>query len=73
VDEEDLAELWGVDVDDVLDLAAQLGLHDIADFDWMSEVAEADGSANRDSMLEMADYLDVDVHDLYNLYYGYED
>lgn len=71
MDEEDLAELWGVDVDDVEDLLEAAGL-DLETVDAYLDVPlDDDDRPDPDYMLDLADSLDLDVSDLYDMYYGY--
>jgi hypothetical protein len=76
---EDLAERWNVDIDDVYDLADRWGFDSLDDLDEATEdfggiwdVPDDDGIPDPDYMMDLADSLDVDVSDLYDMYYGYE-
>lgn len=70
MDEEELeewAEQWGITVDEAEDF-----------FDYISESTDLfdpplddDGRPDDDYMLDLAEALDIDVSDLYDMYYGY--
>ena len=70
MDEEELeewAELWGVTPSEAEDL-----LDYIEESTDLFEPPLGDyGRPDADYMLDLADVLDVDVSDLYDLYYGY--
>lgn len=68
-DEEDLeefAEEWGVTVNEAESILEQINEQDL-----FNVPVDDDGRPDDDYMLELADYLDIDVSDLYDLYYGY--
>lgn len=61
IDLEDLADALGVDAED---LAEDLGI-DLEDDFW-------DAFEPGDDFDELAEILDLDVSDIYDMYYGYE-
>ena len=65
---EEFAEDHGITVDEAEDF-----LDAIEESDAWEEIKELDPGSEEfeESMLEMAEYLDVDVSDLYDMYYGY--
>lgn len=65
---EEFAEDYGITVDEAEDL-----LDSIQETTVWEELDDLDPKSEefRESMLELAEYIDVDVSDLYDLYYGY--
>lgn len=78
MDEEELeawAEQWGVSVDEAEDILEAIALGD--DSDLFNVPLDENGRPDPEAMRELSDeldeYFDIDisVHDLYDLYYGY--
>lgn len=65
---EELAERWGVDPEDVEALQEALDF----DLSLLEEIPlDDEGLPDDDYMNELADDLDLDISDLYDMYYGY--
>ena len=75
-DDDDVAELaedWKVSEELVEQFLEDWGgLDAVDDFDLDAVVGD-DGRPDPDYMQQLADAYDIDVSDLYDLYYGYED
>jgi len=74
---ETIAEDYGVETDTVESMADVLGidlelLDDASEFDLYAEIGGGD-MPDADYMEGLAELLDMDVHDLYDMYYGYND
>lgn len=69
-DEEELeewAEHWGVSVNEAEDLLEHLS----ESTDLYEPPLDDYGRPDADYMLDLADKIDIDVSDLYDMYYGY--
>lgn len=68
-DIEELAEQWGVtpaEAESLLEV-----LEEQEETDIFNVPTDRFDRPDDDYMLELADYLDIDVSDLYDMYYGY--
>lgn len=83
-DAAEYAELWGVDLEDVYDIFEAMayddarGDLDYADYEERRDYASRGTPGSVDYREDVADYLegladeyDVDISDLYDMYYGY--
>lgn len=72
-DVDDLAEDWGVEPELVEQFLEDWGgLEAVDAFDITGHIDEY-GHPDPDYMQELADLYDIDISDLYDIYYGYED
>lgn len=63
---EEYAEEWGISVDDVE------AIFDAVDVEAYEGVPlDENGRPDADYMEALAEQLDIDIHDLYEMYYGY--
>lgn len=69
-DLEDLAEQWGVDVDTAEAMWESLDAEQIEAWEGPHEGYTA--AELEDYLTDLAEAADLDIHDLYEMWYGYE-